>query len=344
MVNVLPDLELFRPILSGIEEYNKRKRRRPADPDGSNVNVTPDSCAVHHSSTEHPGDKIEDASSRQKRVYQIYQNFSEDHNFEAEMIEDSAGTNFRHLHDVIDQDGEHLAQYQNVRGNARIEQYMDMSGTVNNSMRRDATFHPYVDSSAAVEKDTDENGYVVASVCPGRVSAIKLQARYDSTGTFVLDDALSIGPSPCGPLSLPSRPVDDSTRSGNFQSPVYEDIPSTYDQSAPIRKPPHSPKYPIIGRKNKRAPPPPMSPNDPVSIYPNKEREEREVDENGYLILETCAGEIVDERHVGKDKRVPTASFYKDKTSSEVDLHRTQNSHGKIKSVIYESIPDNLKL
>ncbi|XP_072166931.1 uncharacterized protein [Diadema setosum] len=326
--------------------HRKKKRRRQADSDFSNANVTPNSCAVPHSSTEHPGNRNGDASSRQKIIYHIYHCAEVDDNFEAEMIKDSAGTNFRHLHDVIDQDSEYFAQYQTVRGNERIEQYMDMSGTVMKNIKKDVPLHPRRDTFAAIEKDTDENGYLVSSVSQRRVTGIKPHARCDTTGTFVIDDLLSDGPLPYGAPFIPSIPVGDSTRSNDLQSPVYEDIPSTFDRSALAREPQRAPKYWIIGKKDKRAPPP-MSPNDPlysVSIYPKKEREEREVDENGYLILETCAGKIVDERHVGNDKRVPTACLYKDKTSSEVDLHGTQNSNGKIKSVIYESIPDNLKL
>ncbi|XP_072166809.1 uncharacterized protein [Diadema setosum] len=326
----------------------KKKRRRPEDSSSSSANITPDSCAVHHSLTEHPGNRIGDASSRQKKVYQIYQNSAQNQNFEAEMIKDSADTNSRYLHDVIDQDSEYLEPYQNFRGNTGIEQYMDMSGTVTKNIKKD-TLNPRRDTFAANEKDTDENGYLVSSVSQRRVTGIKPHARCDKTGTFVIDDALSDGPSPYGAPFIPSIPVGDSTRSSDLQSPVYEDIPSNIDQSAPIRKTQHAPKYRIIGIKDKQAPPLHKNPNVPLysaSIYPNEEREERGVDENGYLILETCAGGIVDERHVGKDKNVPTASFYKDKTSSEVVVsrHKTQNSHGKIKSVIYESIPYNLKL
>ncbi|XP_072166924.1 uncharacterized protein [Diadema setosum] len=322
----------------------ENKRRRPADPNSSNPNVTPDSCTGHHSSTEHPGNRNEDASSRQKRVYHIYQNSSEDPNFEAEMIKDSADTNSRHFHDVIDQDGKYLAQYQNVRGNARTGQYMDMSGTVRKITKNDIPLH--MDTFASYEKDTGENGYLIASASPSRVPTIKPQARCDSTGTFVLDDASSIGPSLCGALSLPSRPVDDSTRSGNFQSPVYEDIPSTFDRSVPIREQQQSPEHTTIGRNYEHVPPP-LNLNDPsysTSIYFSKGKEEHGVDENGYLILETYAGESVDDQYVDKDKRALTDSLYKNKTSSEVDLHRVQSSHGKIKSVIYESIPDNTEL
>ncbi|XP_071512027.1 uncharacterized protein [Diadema antillarum] len=327
----------------------KKKRRRPADSNSSSANITSNSCAVHHSSTEHPDNRIGDASSGRKKVYQIYQNSAQDHNFEAEMTKDSADTNSWHLHDVIDQDSEYLAPYQNVTGNTGIEQYMDMSGSVTKNIKKDITLNPRWDTFAANEKDTDENGYLVSSVSQRRVAGIKPHARCGTTGTYVIDDALSDGPSPYGVPFIPSIPVGDSTRSSDLQSPVYEDIPSNIDRSAPTRETQHAPKYRIIGIKDKQATPLHKNPNVPLysaSIYPNKEREERGVDENGYLILETCAGGIVDERHVGKDKSVPTASFYKDKTSSEVVVsrHKTQNSHGKIKSVFYESIPYNLKL
>ncbi|XP_072166621.1 uncharacterized protein [Diadema setosum] len=324
----------------------KNKPRRPADSNSSNANITSDSCTVHHSSTEHRLNRTGDAASRQESMYHIYQNSAENHNFEVERIKDSAGSNSQPLHDITNQDGEYLAQYKTIRSNTRIEQYMDMSGTIMKNIKNDITLHPHMDTFAANEKDTDENGYLMAGVSPRRVPTIKPQAGCDATKTFVLDDSLSIGPSTCGALSLPSRPVDDSTRSGNFQSPVYEDIPSTFDRSVPIREQQQSPEHTTIGRNYEHVPPP-LNLNDPsysTSIYLSKGREEHGVDENGYLILETYAGESVGDQYFDKDKRSPSDSLYKNKTSSEVDLHRAQSSHGITKSIIYESIPDNREL
>ncbi|XP_072166923.1 uncharacterized protein [Diadema setosum] len=321
----------------------KKKRKGSSDSNNSNASTTPDSCTVHHSTTEHKLNRTGDAASQEESIYHINQNSAENHNFEAEVIKISTGTNSRHLHDVIDQDSEYLAPYQNIRGNTRTEQYMDMSGTVMKNIRKDITLHPHTDTFAAKEKETDESGYLMPGVSPRTVPTIKPQALRDATGTFVLDDSLSIGPSPCGPLSLPSKPVDDSTRSGNFQSPVYEDIPSILDRSVPIREQQQGPEYPTIGRIYEHVPPP-LNLNDPsysTSIYLSKGKEEHGVDENGYLILETYAGESVGDQYFVKDKRSPSDFLYKNKTSSEVDLHRAQSSHGITKSIIYESIPDN---
>ncbi|XP_071488105.1 uncharacterized protein [Diadema antillarum] len=139
--------------------------------------------------------------------------------------------------------------------------------------------------------------------------------RFEQEKTCYINKVTSFGQEINRDMSIQFRPADNAIRCEVSEWSVYEDILSTSNQSASIREPQHGHEYATIERNEKRDPLAIGLNNSlySVTIYSSKQREERELDENGYLVLEACSGKIAEDQYVEMDKEVlTTASLYED--------------------------------
>ncbi|XP_071504801.1 uncharacterized protein [Diadema antillarum] len=298
-------------------------KRRPEDSSRSTTHtlhsINTNACTVHRRVPDHPRIQTRDATAHQEGVNHIYQNSTMDHPLRVGMannLGNPSPLNFisRPLYDLLHYDGEDTANEdttncQNTSANAKIEHYMDMSGTVEKK-KVNVKFLRSGDTSAT-EKDVDENGYLISNVSLLSATNNGPPRRYARTKTCNIDNVQSCEETIIRSISIPSTAAGNSVRCGDFQGSVYEDILSTSDQSAPIRESPREHEYSTIERNNTRDPLAIglKNPLNSVSIYSSKQRQEPEVDENGYLVLEAYDGEIVEDRYVNMDKVQPSTTY-----------------------------------
>ncbi|XP_071476473.1 uncharacterized protein [Diadema antillarum] len=309
-----------------------------------------DSSSVNQPLSEHPGHLIGNA-------HRIYQNSTEHYTLETKIntdIDVSGQTDsiLQPFRNVFHQD--HLEddrgddQLQSTADIIQKEHYMDMSGTVKEKLKRNATIIQSREISATAEA-TDEDGYLLSNVSPRKVTGNKSNTGCSTVNTsdsgrvpFCVNATNS-----ASSIHSSCRALDGCARPGNIQSPMYEEIPSHSDQSTPSQEPRYCPKNSIVNG-NEAYLPFSMGLNDPlysVSIYSSKQNVEpsADVDENGYLVLETAdTGEIVgDQSCVSKDT-APTSgtSLYENEVFLETDHHRSfYNPKDRCNSTVYESIP-----
>ncbi|XP_071482412.1 uncharacterized protein [Diadema antillarum] len=240
--------------------------------------------------------------------------------------------------DVQHQNGEDFSQCQITKANAMKEQYTDMSGILK-KRQRDAKF---VKSRAfATEKDIEENLYLNLNVSQVRVTNDELPESFKRSESCDFNHVATIGQA-LRDISTHSRPFDNAARCGDIQRSLHEDTLSTSSQSTPIREPPDGQDYPSIDR-NDTSDPPAMDHNDSqysVSIHSSKKREESELDENGYLILETRTDENVEDQYANIDKIQPATSFFEGEHSPGTNLHIFKNPEDQIDTAIYDNIPN----
>ncbi|XP_072176020.1 uncharacterized protein [Diadema setosum] len=197
------------------------------------------------------------------------------------MINDPKESISRSLHDVSHRDStkditEDIAQCQDTTADAKKEHYMDMTGNVKKKKGDVEKFVECKDSSAA-ENDVDEHGYLISNVGPRGATNSEPPENFKSEKTG--DNLDSVQAMDKG-LTIHSRPADGGC------GVTYEEIPSTSDQSEPIREPPRDREYSTIERNNDSLATGLNNALYSVSIYSRKEREEHDLDENGYLLLE----------------------------------------------------------
>ncbi|XP_072181109.1 uncharacterized protein [Diadema setosum] len=143
---------------------------------------------------------------------------------------------------------------------------------------------------------------------------------------------------------LLSRAAGDCSGSRNILSPIYDDIPTTSDQTFTFLEPHYVNEVLNVGKTDTHKPLA-LSANDPlysVSIYSSKPNEKPEVDEDGYLVLEANAGEIIDDQFATTDclpaSQIP---LYENEISPGADIHKV-NVHAN--PPMYESISSNPEL
>ncbi|XP_072181491.1 uncharacterized protein [Diadema setosum] len=125
---------------------------------------------------------------------------------------------------------------------------------------------------------------------------------------------------------LLSRAAGDCSGSRNIQSPIYEDIPTTSDQSSTFLEPHYVNEVLNVG-KTEAHKSLGLSAHDPlysVSIYSSKPNEKPEVDKDGYLVLESNTGEIIDDQFAVKDDNLPATQIplYENETSRGAVIHK----------------------
>ncbi|XP_072175613.1 uncharacterized protein [Diadema setosum] len=261
--------------------HKKRKRRRPKVANELHTrslhSINTGTLAAHRPLPQHPRNKTGNSTDNLEDVSYIYQDLANDHTSEGEMINDPADTISRPLHDIIlHRDGEDISQCQDTTINAEKEQYTDMSGSVKKK-KRDVKFVQSRDSSAT-ENDVDGNGYMISNVSQRRPMSFEKEKTSDINSVQFFGQAISRD------LSTHSRPADNASKFGV----ISEETPSTSDQSTPTREPPHVHEYSTIER-NDKCDALPMCLNNSlysVNIYSSKQREEQELDESGYLVLQ----------------------------------------------------------
>ncbi|XP_072180934.1 uncharacterized protein [Diadema setosum] len=128
-----------------------------------------------------------------------------------------------------------------------------------------------------------------------------------------------------GDSHLLSGASDDCAGYLNIQAPIYEDIPTTSDQSSTFREPHYVNEVLNVGKTEARKPPA-LSPLYSVSIYSSKPDEKPEVDKGGYLVLEANAGETIDDQLEINDYNLPAIQIplYEHETSGGGDIHEVQ--------------------
>ncbi|XP_072175359.1 uncharacterized protein [Diadema setosum] len=291
------------------KHHKKRKRRHPEHSNKSSTHPlhSINTDAKHRDLPEHPGNKTGDATANQEEGHHVYKNSAEAHSLKGEVVNNLPDTISWPLRDVmLHRDDEDIAQYQDITSNVKKELYMDMTGNV--KKKEDVKFVQSRNSSTS-ENEIDENGYIISNVSPRRPT------RFKQEKTFYINNATSFGQEINRDMSIQFRPADNAVRCEVSEWSVYEDILSTSNQSAPIREPQYGHEYATIERNEKRDPLAIGLNNSlySVTIYSSKQKEERELDENGYLVLEACSGEIAGDQYVEMDKEVLTkASLYED--------------------------------
>ncbi|XP_072180922.1 uncharacterized protein [Diadema setosum] len=128
----------------------------------------------------------------------------------------------------------------------------------------------------------------------------------------------------------------------SIQAPIYEDIPTTSNQSSTFLEPHYVNEVLNIDRTEAHKPPA-LSPLYSVSIYSSKPNEKPEVDKGGYLVLEANAGEIIDDQLEINDYNLPAIKIplYENETSGRGNIHEVQ-VHANPPT--YESILSNPEL
>ncbi|XP_072176789.1 uncharacterized protein [Diadema setosum] len=220
-------------------------------------------------------------------------------------------------HDVIHQGGKHECNNEAADNTKAL--YMDMSGSGKRGKKKVIFLQSRHFNKE--EKDVDEDGYLLSNVSLHRATRFQPEASVSPCGKEI-----SIA------SSIQSRGVDDASQCGKCQSSIYHEIPSASEQSAPIPEPQYCPTYWNI-EGNAEFGPYAMTRNDPlyaVSIYPSTSRVEHEVDEHGYLVLETDPGESV----------IDGCESHNSLSSTKIDLYENEISHQvHFNSTVYESIP-----
>ncbi|XP_072166431.1 uncharacterized protein [Diadema setosum] len=165
----------------------------------------------------------------------IYQNISQSYIHETEESSErddrsSADTRSRPSHDVIQRDGKGVAQ----KATNKKGLYMDMSGAVKKLRRRSFTFVQSRDTSGEWdEEDMDEHGYILDDVNLPKGTRCQPRTRRATMESFDNDNAPSSGSPTRVELSVHPIAVNDAGKSWNFQSSIYQEIPSTFFQSSP---------------------------------------------------------------------------------------------------------------
>ncbi|XP_072175611.1 uncharacterized protein [Diadema setosum] len=261
--------------------------------------------AMHRALPEQQENKTDEVTANQEEVHHIYQNSAEDHTLGWEVVNDLPDKISLPLRDVmLHRDGEGIAQYQDITSNVKEEQYMDMTG--NEQKKEDVKFVQYRNLSTT-EDDIDGNGYMISNVGPRRPMSCEQEK------ICYINYIQSCGQEINRDISIQFRPADNAGRCEVTERPVHEDVLSTSDQSAPIRESLHGHEYASIEGNDKRNPLAIGLDNSlySVTMFSSKPKEERELDENGYLVLEACANEIVENQCANMDKEEPTtASLY----------------------------------
>ncbi|XP_072175608.1 uncharacterized protein [Diadema setosum] len=291
--------------------YKHHKKRKHRHPENSNKSGTHslhsiNTDAMHRTLPEQQGNKTDEVTANQEEVHHIYQNSAEDHTLEGEVVNNLPDTISRPLRDDLHRDSEDIAQCQKMKINAKKELYVDMTGNVKKT--EDDKLLKYSDF-LATENDIDENGYLMSNVSPHRPTSCEQEK------TCYINCVQSFGPEINRDMPIRFRPADNGGRCEFTERSVYEDILSTSDQSEPIRELLHGHEYASVERNDKRNPLSIGLNNSlySVTVYSRKPREERELDENGYLVLEACANEIIENQYANMDKEEPTtASLYED--------------------------------
>ncbi|XP_071508457.1 uncharacterized protein [Diadema antillarum] len=220
-------------------------------------------------------------------------------------------------HDVIHQGGKHECNNEAVDNTKAL--YMDMSGSGKKGKKKVIFLQSrHFDKE---EEDVDEDGYLLSDV------SLHKATRYQPKASV----------SPCGKeiskaSSTQSRGEDDTRQSGKCQSSIYHEIPSASEQSAPIPEQQYCPTYWNI-EGNAEFGPYAMTRNDPLlSIYPSTSRVEHEVDEHGYLVLETDPDENVNDCCESHNSLSSTKiDLYENEISPQTEYH--------FNSTVYENIP-----
>ncbi|XP_072180683.1 uncharacterized protein [Diadema setosum] len=140
-----------------------------------------------------------------------------------------------------------------------------------------------------------------------------------------------------GDSYLLSGAAGDCAGYRNIRSPIYEDIPTTSDQTATFQNPHYVNELMNVGKTatHKHLA---LGAHDPlysVSIYSSKPNEKPEVDGNGYLVLD-------DQFAIEDDNLPPTQiPLYENEISPEVQIHK---AHVHANPSMYESISSNPEL
>ncbi|XP_072176187.1 uncharacterized protein [Diadema setosum] len=301
-------------FVSWRKHYNKRKRSHPENSNKSSTHPI-NTDAMHRPLSEHQGNKTGDATAaNQEEMHHIYQNSAEDHTLEGEVVNNLPDAISRPLRDVmLHREGEDIAQYQDITSNVKKELYMDMAGNV----KKKEDVKSVQSRNSSTSENEIENGYMISNVSPRRPT------RFKQEKTSYINNVTSFGHEINRDMSIQFRPADNDVRCEVSEWSVYKDVLSTSNQSAPIREPQHGttenhsmvPQYATIERNEKRDPLAIGLYNSlySVTIYSTKQKEERDLDENGYLVLEACSGEIAGDQYVEMDKEVLIkASLYED--------------------------------
>ncbi|XP_071485524.1 uncharacterized protein [Diadema antillarum] len=253
-------------------------------------------------------------------------------------IESSAETGSCPSYDVIHQESEHFFECINTGADNTKALYMEMSGAGTKGKKKVVILQSRHISEE--EEDVDEDGYLLSNVSLHGGTRFQPAASQDSKERCGSDTVLPCGNKGGTTLSnQPTRAPGDTSQSENVQSSIYHEIPSASDQSAAISEPQYSPTYLNI-EGNYKLVPYAMTLNDPlysISIYPSTSREEHEVDEHGYLVLEADTDGNISDCLESQNSLLPTKMvLYKSKISPRTEDH--------FNSTVYESIPDEQKL
>ncbi|XP_071508616.1 uncharacterized protein [Diadema antillarum] len=300
------------------------------DPVASQDNST-DPLTVGRSLPQVPGNEGGDVTTSPEYARHIFQNTSQNHGYKTEAnserdVTSSADTRSRSFNDVIHQDDKGVSE----KAANEIELYMDMPGVVKKQMG--VTFVQAKDNSTD-EEDTDENGYMFPNVNLSEVTTCQPQTSRATMKAFDSDDVRScdnptrddLGAAkgdnnlqssiyqeiPCivdqstnsdnvqscdnsTSVELSGAAKCDANTSGNLQFAIYQEIPCTCDQSPSIPEAQYHQRD-IGGNEIGLSA---LDLNDPFhyqSIYVGRSRQEGEVDENGYLVLDVETKCEVDE-------------------------------------------------
>ncbi|XP_072163574.1 uncharacterized protein [Diadema setosum] len=252
-------------------------------------------------------------------------------------IESSAETGSRSSYDVIHH-LKHVHECTNEAADNTKALYMEMSGAGKKGKKKVVILQSRHISEE--EEDVDEDGYLLSNVSLHRGIRFQPAVSQDSKEPRGIDTVLPCGNKVGTALSYqPTRAAGDTSQSENVQSSIYHEISSASDQSAAIPEPQHSPTYLNI-EGNYELGPYAMTLNDPsysVSIYPSTSREEHEVDEHGYLVLEADTDGNTNDCFENQNNLLPTKIvLYKSTISARTEDH--------FNSTVYDSIPDEPKL
>ncbi|XP_072163826.1 uncharacterized protein [Diadema setosum] len=182
--------------------------------------------------------------------------------------------------------------------------YIDMSGP-NQEKKEDTTAANSTDTSG-------EGSYQSPDVGGRRVTASQLLGSHNKTKAGDSVKTPSCHNTTSAGLSSHSKAEQYSPRSKHLQSSNQQEIVSTSDQFMPVpSEPQRLSKCKNISNVQKRVPLP-KSPNDPSyssSIYSSKPRESPEVNEQGYLVLATNAGEITPNQSATIQEAQPSPEY-----------------------------------
>ncbi|XP_072176424.1 uncharacterized protein [Diadema setosum] len=321
------------PEASGQSNVNSREEQSQLNPLNTSTQGSTDGVVSLHSTSidtysagrilpQHPGNKSGGAIGHRENTYQNsaegHTSSSTDRSRETRQRSGRGSAYTRSCpHDVIHQGGKHECNNE-AADNTKVL-YMDMSGSEKKGKKKVIFLQSRHFNKE--EEDIDEDGYLLSNVSLHRATRFHPEASVSPCGKEI-----SIA------SSIQSRGVDDASQCGKCQSSIYHEIPSASEQSAPIPEPQYCPTYWNI-EGNAEFGPYAMTRNDhlyAVSIYPSMSRVEHEVDEHGYLVLETDPGESV----------IDGCESHNSLSSTKIDLYENEISHqDHFNSTVYESIP-----